>query len=66
MKTFLGVRRFHDDEVKEAVNTWLHRRLHHYTMQGYKKIVPPDTTSASTAVESMSKSSVRYAHQMAI
>jgi hypothetical protein len=22
LKTFLGGRRFHDDEVKEAVNTW--------------------------------------------
>jgi tRNA A37 N6-isopentenylltransferase MiaA len=36
LKTFLGVQRFHNDEVKEAVNTGLHRRQHHSTMQGYK------------------------------
>jgi hypothetical protein len=43
----------------------LHHRWHHSTMQGYKNWCPA-TTSASTMVETMSKSSIQYVHQMAI
>jgi hypothetical protein len=58
LKTFLGGWRFHDNrEVKEAINTW----QHHSTMQGYKNWCPI-MTSASTIVETMSKSSIRYVH----
>jgi hypothetical protein len=42
-----------------------HRRRHHSTMKGYKNWCNT-MTSASTMVETMSKSSVRYVHQMAI
>jgi uncharacterized protein YutD len=59
LKSFLGAQGFHDDEVKEAVNTW-----HHSTMQGYKNWCT--ATSTLIVVETMSKSSVRYANQMAI
>jgi hypothetical protein len=37
----------------------LHHRRHHSTIQGYKNWCPA-TTSASTMVETMSKSSIRY------
>jgi hypothetical protein len=50
LKTFLGGRQFHDDEVKEAITHGLHQRWHHSTMQGYKNWCPA-TTSASTMVE---------------
>ena len=43
----------------------LHRRRHHSTMKGYKNWCST-MTSASTMVETMSKSSVRYVHQMTI
>jgi hypothetical protein len=43
----------------------LHRRRQHSTIQGYKNWCPA-TISASTMVETMSKSSVRYVHQTAI
>jgi hypothetical protein len=65
LKTFLADRWFHDDEVKEAVNTWFALQGHHSTMQGYKNWFPA-TTSASKMVETMSKSSARYVHHMAI
>jgi hypothetical protein len=40
-------------------------RRHYSAMQGYKNWYPA-TTGATTMVETMSKSSVRYVHQMAI
>jgi len=43
----------------------LHHRRHQSTMKGYKNWCNA-MTSASTIVEIMSKSSVRYVHQMAI
>ena len=43
----------------------LHRRRHHSAMKGHKNWCSA-VTSASTMVETMSKSSVRYVHQMAI
>jgi hypothetical protein len=65
LKTFLGGQRFHDDnKVKEAVNTWSALQAAHSTMQGYNWCTAP--RSASTMVETMSNSSVRYVHQMAI
>jgi hypothetical protein len=60
LKNFLGGRR-----SKKPLTRGLHRRRHHSTMQGYKNWCPA-TTSASTMVETMSKSSVRYVHQMEI
>ena len=42
-----------------------HRRQHHSTMKGYKNWCNA-MTSASTMVETMSKSSVQYVHKMAI
>jgi hypothetical protein len=42
----------------------LHHRQHHSMIRGYKNWCP--ATSASTMVETMSKSSVRYVHKMAI
>jgi hypothetical protein len=66
LKTSLGGWWFHDDnEIKEAVNMWLHCRQHHFTMEGYKNWCPA-MISVSTMVEIMSKGSVRYVHQMAI
>jgi hypothetical protein len=77
LKTFLGGRRFHDD--KEAVNTCLASQAASFYDAGIQKLVPrytkclnnggnwcPATPSASTMVETMSKSSVQYVHQMAI
>jgi hypothetical protein len=43
----------------------LHHRRHHSAIQGYKNWCPA-TTNASTMVETMLKSSVRYVHQTAI
>ena len=43
----------------------LHRRRHRSTMNGYKNCCPA-MTSASTMVETMPKSSVRYVHQRTI
>jgi len=43
----------------------LHRRRHHSTAKGYKDWCSA-VTSASTMVETISKSNVRYVHQMAI
>jgi histone-lysine N-methyltransferase SETMAR len=58
LKTFLGGRRFHDDnEVKEAVNTWFASQAASFY---------DATTCASTMVETMSKCSVPYIHQMAL
>jgi hypothetical protein len=66
LKTFLGGRWFHDDnEVKEAVNTWFALQAASFYNAGIQKLCPA-TTSASTMVETMSESSVRYVHQMAI
>jgi hypothetical protein len=50
---------------KKPLTCCLHRRQHHFTMQDYKNWCPA-MTSASTMVETMSKSSVQYVHQMAI
>jgi histone-lysine N-methyltransferase SETMAR len=66
LKTFLGGRRFHsDNKVKEAITHGLHRRRHHSTMQGYKNWCLA-MTSVSTMMETMSKISVRYVHQVAV
>jgi hypothetical protein len=65
LKTFLGGLRFHDDEVKEAINTWFALQAASFYNAGIQKLVPA-TTSASTMVETMSNSSVQYVHQMAI
>jgi hypothetical protein len=46
LKTFLGGRQLHDDEVKEALNTWFESPV----MQGYKNLCPA-TTSTSTMVK---------------
>jgi hypothetical protein len=64
LKTFLGGRLFHDNKVEESINTWFASQAHHSTMLGYKNWCP--ATSALTMVGTMSKSSVRYVHQMAI
>jgi histone-lysine N-methyltransferase SETMAR len=62
LKTVLGGRWFHDDnEVKEAINTWFASQATSF----YKNCCPA-MSSASTMVETMSKSSARYVHQMAI
>jgi hypothetical protein len=66
LKTFLGGRRFHDDEVKEAINTWFASQMASFYDAGIQNLIPPPTTSASTMVETMLKSSVRYVYQMAI
>jgi len=50
---------------KKPLPLALHRRRHHSTMKGYKNWCNA-MTSASTMVETMSKISVRYVHQMAI
>jgi hypothetical protein len=41
VKTFLGVRRFHDDEVKEAVNMWSESQAASFYDAGIQKRVPP-------------------------
>jgi hypothetical protein len=65
LKTLLGGCQFHD-EVKESINTWFaSQAASFYHAGGYKNWCPA-TTSASTMVETMLKSSVRYVHQMAI
>jgi hypothetical protein len=41
LKTFLGGRRFHDDnEVKEAVNTWMASQAASFYDAGIQKLVP--------------------------
>jgi hypothetical protein len=49
---------------KKPLTRGLHRMRHHSTRQGYKNWCP--AASASTMVETMSKSSVEYIHQMTI
>jgi hypothetical protein len=46
---------------KKLLTRGLHRRRHHSTMQGYKNWCP--ATSASTMVEIMSKSIVRFGNK---
>jgi hypothetical protein len=58
VKTFLGGWRFHDDKVKDAINTWFASQAASFYDAGIQ--------SALTMVENMSKSSVLYAHQMTI
>jgi histone-lysine N-methyltransferase SETMAR len=41
LKTFLGGRRFHDDEVKEALNTWFASQAASFYDAGIQKLVPP-------------------------
>jgi hypothetical protein len=50
---------------KKPLTRGLHRRWHHSVMQGYKNWCPA-VTGVSAMVETMSKSSIRYVHQMAI
>jgi histone-lysine N-methyltransferase SETMAR len=65
LKTFLGSRRFHDDnEVKEAVDTWFVSQAASFYDAGYKNWCP--ATSASTMVGTTATSSLWYVHQMAI
>jgi histone-lysine N-methyltransferase SETMAR len=40
LKTFLGSRRFHDDKVKEAVNTWFASQAASLYDAGIQKLVP--------------------------
>jgi hypothetical protein len=40
LKTFLGGRRFDDDEVKEAVNTWFTSQAASFYDAGIQKLVP--------------------------
>jgi hypothetical protein len=40
LKTFLGAQRFHDDEVKEAVNTWSASQTASFYDAGIQKLVP--------------------------
>jgi hypothetical protein len=40
VKTSLGDRRFHDDEVKEAVNTWFASQAALFYDAGIQKLVP--------------------------
>jgi hypothetical protein len=39
LKTFLGGRRFHDDEVKEAINTWSASLAASFYDEGVQKLV---------------------------
>jgi hypothetical protein len=65
LKTFLGGRRFHDDEVKEAVNTWFASQAASFYDAGTQKLVPRYDKCLNNR-ETMSKSSARCVHQMAI
>jgi histone-lysine N-methyltransferase SETMAR len=40
LKTFLGGRRFHDDEVKETINTWFASQATSVYDAGTQKLVP--------------------------
>jgi hypothetical protein len=40
LKTFLGDRRFHDDKVKEAINTWFALQAASFYDAGIQKLVP--------------------------
>jgi hypothetical protein len=40
LKTLIGGRRFHDDEVKEAVNTWFASQAASFYDTGIQKLVP--------------------------
>jgi histone-lysine N-methyltransferase SETMAR len=40
LETFLRGRRFHDDEVKEAVNTWFASQAASFYDAGIQKLVP--------------------------
>ena len=61
----LKFRKLYARWVPKPLPRALHRRRHRSTMKGYKNWCPA-MTSASTMVENMSKSSVRYVHQIAI
>ena len=50
---------------KKPLSHAFHHRRHHSTMKGYENWCYA-MTCVSTMVETMSKSSVRYVHQMAI
>jgi hypothetical protein len=40
LKTFLGDRLFHEDEVKEAINTWFASQAASFYDAGIQKLVP--------------------------
>jgi hypothetical protein len=40
LKTFLGGQRFHDDKVKEAMNTWIASQVASLYDAGIQKLVP--------------------------
>jgi hypothetical protein len=66
LKSFLAGRRFHDDnEVKEAVTTCFASQTASFYHEGTQKLVQR-YDKCLTMVETMSKGSVRYVHQMAI
>jgi hypothetical protein len=50
LQTFHGGRRFHDDKVKEAINTWFASQAASFYDAGIKNWCPA-TTNASTMVE---------------
>jgi hypothetical protein len=66
LKTFLGGPWFHDEnEVKEAVKTWFASQVASFYDAGIQKLVSRYDKCLNNG-ETMSKSSVRYVHQMAI
>jgi hypothetical protein len=65
MKSFLGGWRFYNDKVKVAGNTGFASQAASFYDAGIQKLCTT-MTSASTMVETMSKSSVQYVYQMAI
>jgi hypothetical protein len=65
LKIFLGGWRFYDSKVKEAINTWFASQAASFCDAGIQNWCLA-TTGASTVVETMSKSSVKYVHEMAI
>jgi hypothetical protein len=64
LKTSLGGRQFHDNEVKEAVFMWFASEVASFYNAGIQKLVP--RYECQTLVETMLKSRVRYVQQMAI
>jgi histone-lysine N-methyltransferase SETMAR len=59
LKTFLGDRRFHDeDDVKEAVNTWFAPQASSFYDAGIQKLVPRYDKCLNNGGRTMSKTSV--------
>jgi hypothetical protein len=64
LKIFPGAGHHDDNEVKEAVNMWFASQAASFYDDGIQKLVP--RYKCLKMVETMSKFSVRYVHQMAI